>query len=111
MKDNVYGGGQHAAAADDASIDSFEELENEHSVNRKNRRTDDNPKYVNCDFIFGSCAEVERLWSIAKFILTSERKGNMSPFLFEAIVFLKMNQRLWDLSDVVSADHSRQAQN
>ncbi|KAI0560856.1 Ribonuclease H-like protein [Gracilaria domingensis] len=57
-------------------------------------------KYMNCDFILGSVAEVERLWSIAKNVLTDNRKS-MTPRMFEAIVFLKQNERFWD-SQLVS---------
>jgi hypothetical protein len=58
--------------------------------------------FVNCDFIYGSAAEVERLWSICSNILTDQRKG-MTPQLFEAIVFLKQNHRFWDASTVAKA--------
>ena len=65
-------------------------------------------KYGNCDFIYGSCAEVERLWSIiAKHILTGVRKGMMDPIIFEAILLLKLNRRLWTLGDVIQADADR----
>ena len=70
-------------------------------------RSDVSSKYGNCDFIYGSCAEVERLWSIAKHILTDVRKGMMDPIMFEAILFLKLNRRLWTLGDVVQADADR----
>ena len=71
-------------------------------------RSNVSSKYGNCDFIYGSCAEVERLWSIAKHILTDERKGMMDPIMFvEAIIFLKFNRRLWNLGDVVQADADR----
>ena len=63
--------------------------------------------YGNCDSIYGSCAEVERLWSIAKHILTDVRKGMMDPIMFEAILFLKLNRRLWTLDDAVQADSDR----
>ena len=38
---------------------------------------------------------MERLWSIARYILTDQR-ANMSPILFETILFLKFNAGLWD---------------
>ncbi len=47
-------------------------------------------RYINCDFIFGSVAEVERLWSLAKYIIADTRKST-SPLVFEAILFLKVN--------------------
>jgi hypothetical protein len=41
---------------------------------RKRKRTNPAQEYRNCDFILGSAAEVERLWSIADNILTDDRK-------------------------------------
>eukprot|EP00171_Calliarthron_tuberculosum_P023317 IDg23317t1 len=60
---------------------------------RKMENTGD--EYVNCDFILGSIAEVERLWSVSKHILCVQRRG-MTPQMFEALLFLKFNERLWD---------------
>ena len=57
---------------------------------------------MNCDFILGSAAEVERLWSIATNVLTDERK-NTSPLMLEALLFLRVNERLWDASTVKQA--------
>ena len=51
--------------------------------------------YKNVDFICGSAAEVERLWSTCKYILTNVR-SRMTPNLFEALVFLKVNHDYWD---------------
>ena len=51
--------------------------------------------YKNVDFICGSAAEVERLWSICRYILTNTR-SRMTPSLFEALVFLKVNNEYWD---------------
>ena len=51
----------------------------------------------NCfDHIIGSAAEVERLWSIARYILTTSRT-KMAPIVFEAILFL------WDEWTVMEA--------
>lgn len=58
--------------------------------------------YINCDFIFGSAAKVERLWSRAVYILTNQRK-RMTPMLFEALLFLQANERFWDLNLVSEA--------
>ena len=63
-------------------------------------------QYINCDFIMGSAACVERLWSEADAIFTKRRNG-LSPITFEMILFLKKNHDLWDLSDVVEADRLR----
>jgi hypothetical protein len=58
--------------------------------------------YVNCNFIYGSTAEVERLWSVSSYILTKQRR-RMTPQLFEAILFLRYNERFWNLGLVVEA--------
>ncbi len=55
--------------------------------------------YINCNFILGTTAEIERLWSVAKNILSTNRKA-MEPLLFEAILFLKTNHSYWDLDAV-----------
>ena len=67
-------------------------------------------KHVNCDFIMGSAAVVEKLWSKAGCACTSRRLG-MSPMVFEMIMFLKENDDLWKLSDVVLADDRRKDAN
>ena len=63
--------------------------------------TKDSP-YKNVDFICGSAAEVERLWSIAKHILSNSR-ARMTPNLFESLVFLKVNNEYWDCNNVQEA--------
>ena len=49
----------------------------------------------NLDHVLGSAAEVERVWSIARYVLTTQR-SKMTPVVFEAIMFLKFNRDLWD---------------
>jgi hypothetical protein len=58
--------------------------------------------YVDCSFIFGSAAEVERLWSVASYVLTDQR-SRMTPMLFEAILFLRYNERFWNQGMVTKA--------
>ena len=55
--------------------------------------------YLNVDYICGSAAEVERLWSLCKYILTNTR-SRLTPNLFEVLVFLKVNHDYWDARDV-----------
>ena len=50
--------------------------------------------YVDCSFIMGSVAEVERVWSMVKFILSDHRK-RMALELFESLLFLRYNERFW----------------
>jgi hypothetical protein len=59
-------------------------------------------QYHNSDFILGSAAEVERLWSHAGLVLTKSRRS-MTPMLLEAILFLKCNRRFWDQNLVAEA--------
>jgi hypothetical protein len=56
-------------------------------------------QHMNVNFILASAAEVERLWSIASDIMQTNRRG-MSPMLLEALLFLKINRRFWDLNAV-----------
>jgi hypothetical protein len=44
-------------------------------------------KYINCDFILGSAAEIERVWSQGELILRRARMG-ITPMLFETLLFL-----------------------
>ena len=58
--------------------------------------------YKNVDFICGSAAEVERLWSIAKYILTDNR-SRLTAASFKTITFLKTNEEYWDMAMVMEA--------
>ena len=54
------------------------------------------------DFICGSAAEIDRLWSIAKYILTDTR-SRLTSVMFETILFLKTNEEYWDMAMVMEA--------
>ena len=56
--------------------------------------------------VLGSAAEVERVWSMAGHVLTDAR-SSMSPLIFELIMYIKYNTRLWDITDVVTANRNR----
>ncbi len=62
---------------------------------KKQKFSEVQDRYINCDFILGSVAEVERIWSLAKYILADTRKST-SPLAFEAIVFLNVNANYWN---------------
>ena len=64
--------------------------------------TDISSPYKNVDFICGSAAEVERLWSVAKYILTDNRV-KLTPAMFETLLFLKTNKEYWDMATVMEA--------
>ena len=54
-----------------------------------------NENYICLDLLLGTSVSCERLFSIAKHILTCVRKST-SPAVFEAILFLKMNRHYWN---------------
>ena len=56
-------------------------------------------KYINLDVLCGTSVECERLFSIAKNILTDARKST-SPAVFQATLVLKVNRREWDVYTV-----------
>lgn len=65
--------------------------------------------YINCDFIVWSVAEIERLISMSNYVPAYNRKS-MTPQLFEAILFLKLNERFWNsnaVSESIYRAHSR----
>jgi hypothetical protein len=63
----------------------------------------DNHDADNClDHVIGSAAEVERLWSEARYIMTTSR-SRMAPIFFEAVLFLRCNRYLWDEKTVQEA--------
>jgi hypothetical protein len=59
-------------------------------------------EYADCSYIMGSTAKVERLFSKARHLMPDCRK-NMTPLLFEAILFLKENAAYWNLALVTEA--------
>ena len=56
--------------------------------------------------VMGTAAVVENLWSRAGSVLTEER-SSLSPLVFEAIMYCKYNERLWNMSDVIEANKRR----
>lgn len=66
------------------------------------RETVQRELYCNLDVIPATSVNCERLFSLAKHILTDTRK-NTSPLLFEALLFLKVNRKLWDAYSVGKA--------
>lgn len=60
-------------------------------IRKRQKLSHASPKYM--DAI--SVAKVERLWSLATYVLTKNRKS-CTPILAEAILFLKVNSSYWD---------------
>jgi hypothetical protein len=69
---------------------------------RKREANEDRLGYRNANFILGSAAEVERLWSMAGLRMT-EKRYSTSPMNFESISFLKFNRKWWDTSTIARA--------
>ena len=59
-------------------------------------------QYLNLDMLSGTSVSCERLFSLAKFILTDTRKST-SPAVFEAILLLKVNRSEWNVHSVGKA--------
>ena len=55
--------------------------------------------YVDCNFILATAVDVERLWSLAKNVLTDKRRG-MATMMVQVILFLKENRELWNCNTV-----------
>ena len=59
-------------------------------------------EYINLDFLLGSAAIVECLWSKFDALVILRRRG-MSPIMVEGILYLKENRDLWGIEDVKEA--------
>ena len=104
-------------AADDSTEDGLEEPGTEFDIMNRDRKkkkqkivsgcgdSEYDPAIKHC--VLGSAAEVERVWSMAGHVLT-EHRASMCPMLFEIIMYLKYNARLWGLDDVIEANARRE---
>ena len=63
--------------------------------------------YIDCSFIVATSNTVERLFSTCKHVLTDSRKS-MSPIIFEAIIFLKVNKIFWNVKMIASASQPKE---
>ena len=59
-------------------------------------------EYENANFLLASAADVERVWSVARYLLTTQ-KSRMSPKLFKCMMFLKYNVTYWSVETVRDA--------
>ena len=84
---------------EDASTSSTSSMEQRLAKRRKLRSS---AEYMDAKFLLGSSAEVERVFSAGKLVLSQNRKA-MSPQLFEALIFLVYNNRFWDVALVGDA--------
>ena len=74
----------------------LDELSTSPDKKRKASQISDNEgPYYPCDFILGSAAEVERLWSSARYIM-SDQRSRLAQELLEAILVLRFNSEIWE---------------
>lgn len=67
--------------------------------NKRRRINNGNSPYISANFILGSTVEMEKVWSVSKYLLPDTRKC-MESVVFEALLFLKVNHRYWNLNSV-----------
>lgn len=67
---------------------------------KSHRLSKETTKYIDCSLGLGSAAEVERLFSTNRNIISDNGKA-MTLMFFEALVFLNKDRDLWD-GDLVS---------
>ena len=94
---------------EEESLSAFERLNRDRQKKKQlmesgNAKSAYDPALKYC--VLGSAAEAERVWSMAGHVLTDGR-SSMSPLVFELIMYLKYNARLWTIDDVIEANKRR----
>jgi hypothetical protein len=90
----------------DSGEEDFFLKEFEKATKQKIKKSIGQSDYIDCNFITGSEAVVESLWSTFDAFITKRHRG-MSPIMIEMILFLKKNRDLWGLKDIIRANQSR----
>ena len=67
----------------------------------KKKRKTNASRYIDTRFLIPTTNHVERLFSMSKRVFSSKRRS-LLPRTLEALVFLKQNRPLWNLSMVSS---------
>jgi hypothetical protein len=78
----------------------------EKAKKQKTQESSGQSDYIDCNFITGSVAVVESLWSMYD-AFNSKRRRGMSPITVEMVLFLKKNRDLWGIDDIARANQSR----
>lgn len=60
----------------------------------KKRKIEQPAEYTDCSFILAAAVDVERLWGLAKNVLTDRRRG-MATVMVQVVLFLKESRELW----------------
>eukprot|EP00171_Calliarthron_tuberculosum_P022099 IDg22099t1 len=90
------------AERDETEEDDISEMSYFDQIEAKRRRLNKRAEFLVPNFLPATSCSAERVFSSAKWVLTDVRK-RMSPILFEALLFLKVNRRLWDIKTVATA--------
>lgn len=75
------------------------------SLKKGHKSDDGRDNYMNCEFILGSVAEMDRLWRTYKNVLTVTHRP-VTPKLFAVLMCLIINHRFWDaqlVGDAITA--------
>jgi len=104
-----------AAVESDNNTVAVEESDNNRNVRNlrtalKKRKAEQPETYIDCDFILATAVDVERLWSLAKNLLTDKRRG-MATVMIQVILFLNENRNLWNDSMVYQSINNCQQKN
>jgi len=103
------------AVESDNNTVAVEESDNNRNVRNlctalKNRKAEQPETCIDCDFILATAVDVERLWILAKNLLTDKRRG-MVTVMMQVIMFLKENRNLWNDSMVYQSINNCQHKN
>jgi len=104
-----------AAVESDNNTVAEEESGNNRNVRNlrtalKKRKAEEPETFIDGDFILATAVELERLWSLAKNLLTDKRRG-MATVMIQVILFLKENRNLWNDSMVYQSINNCQQKN
>jgi hypothetical protein len=94
---------------EDSDIDSDDDYEAGFKKHKSDEaaKVEGESKYIDLNFVVGSAAIVESMWSELDDLLCNKRRSCMSPLNVEMIMFLKKNKDLWSLQDVHLANSMR----
>ena len=81
----------------------------EQRLKKQQKVLESGSEYIDSRFVLGSSAECERIFSIDRYVFCENRRS-ISPPVLESILFLKLNERFWDIelvSQAINAGRTR----
>jgi hypothetical protein len=106
LKDANWGSDYKSDLTVDSGKEEFFLGEFEKAKKQKTKESSGQSDYIDCNFITGSAAVVQSLWSMYD-AFNSKRRCGMSPITVDMILSLKKNKDLWGIEDVARANQSR----